>query len=133
MADRTLEIQAAFVAALKAHAGVSALVGARVYDRIPEAAAVPNISIGSVSGDPFDAVGLRGQRNIFDVHAWSEKPGAVECRQIMAQINDALHWADLTLSAGTAVRCNVISKRDTADPDGVTHHGTVTFEIITDG
>lgn len=133
MADRTVEIQKAFVAILKADAGVAALVGARVYDKVPEATAFPYLSLGVVSGVPFDAEGLRGMQHIFDVHVWSRTVGAVECRRICAAVNEALHWAALTLDGGASVFCRATSRRDMDDPDGVTTHGVVTFEILTDG
>jgi hypothetical protein len=139
VADRTLEIQAAIYAALVADAGVGALVGDKIYDAAYDPATAtgtpvpPYITIGAVSAIPMDGTLLRGMEHLFDVHVWSEKPGAVECRQIMAAVYGALHWADLTLSAGTAVFCRMTSRRDFADPDGVTTHGVVTFEIITDG
>ncbi len=133
MADRTVEIQKAIVGVLRAHAGTSALVSSRIYDRAPESATFPFLTLGVVAGIPFDGEALRGMRHIFDVHAWSRTVSAVECRRIVAQVFDALHWADLTLDGGTPVICRVTDRRDFADPVGVTTHGVVSIEIVTDG
>jgi hypothetical protein len=133
VADRALEIQKAVVARLKAHSGVAALIAGRVYDRAPEGVAFPYVSIGPAFVTPFDAQAMRGTEVVLQLDVWSRKPGAVECRQIMAAINAALHWHDLALDAGKAVLCRASSRRNMPDPDGVTTHGVVELSILTDG
>lgn len=133
MADRTLEIQAALVARLKAVAGVTDLIGTRVYDRAPQDVTFPYIAIGDVFDAPFDAVDLRGQETVVRLDVWSRAPGRVECRRILAAANAALHWHDLAISAGTLVLCRISGRRDMLDPDGETSHGVLDLSIITDG
>lgn len=133
MADRVLEVQAAIVARLVADAGVHALVADRIYDRVSEGVTFPYIQIGDAVVLAFDAQGLRGQEINVSLHAWSRKPGRVECRQIMAAIYIALHWHNLSLSSGALVLCRESGRRDMDDPDGVTSHGVIDFTIITDG
>lgn len=133
MADRTLEVQKALVAALKAAAGVSALVGARVYDRAPDGVTFPYLQVRHVATTPADAQGRRGSEALWTVDVWSRAPGAVECRRIMAAVHGALHWATPTLDAGSVVMCRENGRRDVADPDGVTTHGMLDFIIVTDG
>lgn len=132
MADRTLAVQAALVDALKADAGVAALVGTRVYDRAPQGAAHPLITVRHVSTVPFDGVGLRGREALWSVDVWSREPGSAETREILAAIHAALHWASLTLSAGSVVFCRENGMRDFRDPDGVTTRGVADFIILTE-
>ena len=130
MADRVLQVRKALVARLRSQ--ITA-VSNRVYDRVPEAATFPYLQIGPATAVPFDAVGLRGQETAITVHAWSRKPGSVECAQLLAAMNAALHWYQLPLDAGGTVLCRVVNRRDMADPDGITTHGMLDLTIITDG
>nr|MBA3570571.1 DUF3168 domain-containing protein [Pyrinomonadaceae bacterium] len=46
MSDASLELQKAIVAALRSAAGVTAIVGQRIYDQPPASPAFPYTSIG---------------------------------------------------------------------------------------
>lgn len=133
MADRTLEAQKAVVARLKAHGGINAIIAGRVYDRPPQNVVFPYVTLGPVTAVPFDAEGLRGSEMAFSLHVWSRKPGAVEMRQIMAAIYAAMHWHELALDAGKAVMCRVSGRREIEDSDGITSHGMLDLQILTDG
>lgn len=133
MADRTPELQKAVVAALGANAGVAALVGDRIYDRVPQATLFPHISIGDVIGADFGAQGLQGTDAIMRIDVWSRAIGKIEARRIMAAVVAALHQTDLTLDAGTFVLGRWVGSRDMLDPDGQTTHGIVEFHFLTDG
>lgn len=133
MADRTLEVQKAIVARLKAHTGTDALVNDRVYDRPPQGVVFPYIAVDETIAIPFDAQALRGMTLVVTLHVWSRLPGAVECRAIMAAVNDALHWHALAIEAGTLVMCRATMRRTMGDPDGITTHGVMNFDITTDG
>lgn len=130
MADPTLALQAALVAALKADAGVSALVGARVYDRAPEAVAFPYLSLGPERTEPFDAQGTEGREIVWQVDVWSEAAGRVEARQIMAAVAARLHEGALTVTGFAFVMGILLSQRTLAEPDGARTHGVMTFRFI---
>lgn len=130
-ADRTLYVQEAMVARLRDHEGAFRLLAGRVYDRPPQNVVLPYASFGESIALPFDAQGLRGQEMDITIHVWSRKPGAAECRQIAAQISDALHWHRLGLAEGTSVLCRHTSTRVMGDPDGITSHGVLHFTVIT--
>lgn len=131
MADSTLPAQAAIVAALKADAGVTALVGARVYDRAPDDVAFPYVSLGPESAQPFEAQLLDGWDMSLQIDTWSRKTGRVECRQIMAAIYAALHGAALAVSGHALVMVVLQLQTTMDDPDGVTVHGVQRFTVIT--
>lgn len=131
MADDTLPVQSAIVAALKGNSGVSALVGARVYDLAPQNAVMPYVSIGPVIGEPFEAQLIDGWLQLVQIDTWSDKPGGVECRQIMAAIYAALHDAALTVTGRALVKIKLQSQRDIRDVNDAVRHGVQQFEIIT--
>lgn len=133
MADRSLQVQKAIVARLKAASAVTSIVGQRIYDRAPQNVTFPYLRLMDVSSVPFDAEALRGRDMLLQISVFSRAVGRVEARQVMAAINEALHRRDLELEAGVVVLCRVSSARDMADPDDVTTHGIVELQIITDG
>jgi hypothetical protein len=133
VADRVPEAQKAVVARLKAHTGTNAIIAGRVYDRPPQDVVFPYVSLGPVTAIPFDAQGLRGSDMLFTLHLWTRTPGAIGMRLLAAQVYAALHWHALTLDAGTAVMCRINGRREITDPDGITSHGMLDLQILTDG
>lgn len=130
MADPTLALQAALVAALKADAGVSALVGARVHDRAPEGVTFPYLSLGPVRAEPFDAQATDGREIVWQLDVWSDGPGKVEALHIMAAVAARLHEGALTVTGFAFVMGVLLSQRTLAEPDGERTHGVMTFRFI---
>lgn len=127
MSDSSLPVQAAIVAALKADAEVAGLVGARVYDRAPEAVAFPYVSFGPEAGEPFDAAALSGWDATIQIDTWSRKGGRVEAKAIMAAISARLHRGALTV-AGHALVFLLLEFQTVLDGgDGETVHGVQRF------
>ena len=133
MADRTPEVQKAVVAALKANAGVTALVGSRVYDRPPQDVTYPYLRIGDALVAPFDGDELRGSEIVMPIHCWVAGPCPVEARLLAKAVVAAMHWSSLSLDAGAAVFVRWSSTRDQPDPDDVRRQAIVDLEILTDG
>lgn len=130
-ADSSLALQAAIVAALKADAGVAALVGARVYDRAPEGVVFPYISLGPETGEPFDAAEMSGWEASLQLDSWSRKTGRAEVKAIMAALSARLHEGSLTVAGHRFVRSVLEFQSVLGDPDGVTVHGVQRFQFIT--
>ena len=66
MADPDLEFQGAIVTAFKADAGVTALVGQRVYDSFPPDVIFPYISIGPSDELQIDAECISASTSCFN-------------------------------------------------------------------
>lgn len=115
---------------------VAALVGDRIYDRIPRGAALPYVQFGERQTlDEGTDCGDSAEVAI-DVHVWSEAPAAVEAERILGALRSAIRTAD---AAGTiappgwrAVRVHCPQSRTFADPDGLTTHGVLTVEAYLD-
>jgi hypothetical protein len=130
MTDSTLEIQKAFVAALKADATLAALVGTRIYDEPPQNPAYPNVTFGPVTADAWDSDGTLGWEAFVQIDAWSEKPGKPEVSRIMAAIKTVLHRSTLTLDTQTV--CLALLDFSSILPwDGGTRHGVQRFRVLT--
>lgn len=127
MTAPALELQGAIIAALKADASVDALVGDRIYDRVPVNASFPYVSWGipdqvDDSNDCSDIVEVN-----VTLHVWSRDYGSVKATQIAGAIRDALHDADLSLTDNALIY--IIHRNTAAGPseDGITTHLMVMF------
>lgn len=97
MADSTLESLKAVVTRLKAHAGTAALVGTRVYSRVPQNATFPYIKV-SLESDIFEADDFSGMSHTLRIQAFSRKFAPKECLDIRTQADDALDRQELLVS-----------------------------------
>lgn len=137
MGSAVLELQGAIVSLLKADAGVSAIVDARIFDHVPRSA-----QSGEITAQ-FPFVGIAGtdeQSDLIDcidgidlsidIDCWSRKPGAPEVRAIAHAVRAALHEADVSLSDNALVLLQHRQTRTFRDPDGLTSHAVLTFEAL---
>lgn len=87
-----LVTQAAIRAALVANAGVTAIIGQRMYDRVPPSAEHPLARFGRFMIDRDDTMGERGWRVAVEIVVENDKPaGRVEAMQAAEAIFAVLH------------------------------------------
>lgn len=132
MSDPALDTLAAFVAALKAEPSVAAIVGDRVYDRVPQRVQYPCLQVRDIQVMADDAECVDGFEIFADVHIWSRAYGTPEARRLCSAVHTALHNATLTLATYSVVEIRHQSTRVLDDPDGETSHGIVTFRALVD-
>lgn len=133
MSDASLPLQKAIVAALKAHAGLTALVGGRVYDGVPRSAAKPYVSYGPSDVLTEEADEYEGFDESLQIDAWSAGPGRVEIKKIGRAIHDALHETALSLDESQRlVALTVEQVRYLTEPDGLTQHAAVAVRARTE-
>jgi hypothetical protein len=129
--DTSFELQKAIVRVLR-DAGTSA--GDRVYNPVPASAKFPYISMGliQVLNEKYD--GLTGVKCFVTLHAWSQERSRVEIHTIGRQIIAALDGVDEEMSrADLDVRsCEFEDAQYIDDPDGLTAHAVLTFQVLTD-
>lgn len=96
MIDAQLPLQAAAVAALKAHAGVTVIIAQRVYDRAPVSPGASYITLGS-SQSVDDSDGCHHLVTCYlDIDCWSTAVGFPEVKRLGAAAAQALN-APLTV------------------------------------
>lgn len=133
MADGpALALQAALVTRMKANAGLTALVGARVYGKIPHSSSLtfPFVQIGQkvvvalrLSGD------CRHYVVTFSVEGHSRwVAGEVEAQRIARAIELALDGAPLSVSGFVLSWCSYVTDTVSLGPDGETYIAIVAFE-----
>ena len=129
MADGpALALQAALVTRLRANAGLTALVGARVYDEPPQGVVFPYVRIGSVDLAPLRMTTCSHEDLIFSIEAHSRPvSGRVEAARIAHAVRVALDAAPLTVTGYTLDWCDWITQAVTRAPDGRSYIATIAF------
>lgn len=135
-------LQERVFATLRTSAAVTAKVGPRIFDRVPDApppnapqqrAIFPHIVIGEDElNDDSDGCGVAFEA-IVTVHVFSRAVGKAEAKTIGAAVRAALD-AQLEIS-GVACRdddSHFRSARYFTEPDGLTTHGVLTFRYVFD-
>lgn len=128
MADPLFELQRALYALLTSDAAVTALVGGRVFDRVPKDAAQPYISFGPVTADDDGADCIDGLSVAVQIDVWSQAVGYGEAKEIAGAVRKAIGAADLALDTNALADITHRSTRILRDPDGLTSHAVLTFE-----
>jgi hypothetical protein len=132
MTSATLALQKAIYAALVADEGVGVLIGDRIYDIAPRNAAFPYVTLGRVSEIDWSTGTEDGAEHRLTLDVWSRQHGKSECHAIAAAIRTALNDAALPLDGHALVglRCQSIDTQ--RDPDGITFHGVMRFQAVTE-
>ena len=133
MTSPAFELQVLLVSTLKANAAVMALVDG-VYDTVPSTAwdgpRKAYISIGPSDVVTDDAEGLAGETHTVQLDVWSRAVGQPECKKICTAVKKALHKRELTLAVNALVSIELTLERVMRDPDGVSIHGAMQFEVM---
>lgn len=128
-----LALQAAVIEAMRNDPGVTALIGARSYDRPPDNAVHPYVTLGPADAFEDDAEGITALEVTQQIDVWSlYQGGQSEARRVADAVRKALHNHETALADGTLVDMRVTAVRVMADPDGVTSHGVVTIQALVD-
>ena len=104
-----------------------------VYDQVPPGASYPYTVLGEATEVPDDLHGREGSDMTGTLHVWSAAPSGAEVDTIMAEIDAALHHADLTVAGA---RCWAVTRdlsRVMRDQDMETNeplrHGVVRYRF----
>lgn len=122
------EIQQLVESTLKDNAGVSAIVGGRIYDGAPPAKnrTYPDITFGPSDYTPDDADCIVGREETLQLDCWTRDHGRkAQCKRLVDAVKSALHEANLSLAVNALVSIRVVLVRVMDDPDGLTAHGVV--------
>lgn len=138
MTSPSLEIQGAIVTRLKAYTALTGLVGARVYDGVPDeqkrisdtGAAFPYVSWGPDQSLSDDADCITGFEISIQLDAWSRKVGLPEVKAVAEAVRAALHEYDLPLTDNALVSLRHIQTQTLRDPDGLTNHAVIEFTAL---
>lgn len=135
--DASFELIKAMMTRLKASLEVTAFVGQRIYDRVPEQQnnsgdlAFPYISLGPDTSVPDDFDCLDGEELTIQWDVWTsgdgEAYGTAQCRKICGAVKKALHDAELSLTTNALVSLQFELRRIIDDPNPAISHGVMQF------
>lgn len=134
MADGfSLAIQKGVRAALVADAGVSALVGVRIYDEPPSDAVFPYLRFGDISPSAADTDSTEGAEVQIGIEAHSRSlAGRVEAVRMVEAVKAALHRqeASVTVAGFNLVELIFQTYAATRDPSGRGYTATISLRAI---
>lgn len=118
------EVQAALYAYLNGH------ISAPVYDKVPETASTPYVSIGEDSFEPDDTDESLGGEVFIELEIWSTYEGKKEAKTIARQIKQRLHRSYLNVEGFSFAAAHWESSDTFAEPDGETTRAVETYRIL---
>jgi hypothetical protein len=121
----------AVIARLKADAGVTALLGGRVWDEPPVEADLPHLRIGRGESRPVGADGC-GIEQALTLTAVSGFRGSEEARAILAAVRACLTDAPLEADGVKAVSARVTFSDVFSSPDGARRYAVLRFRAVTE-
>ncbi|TPM55348.1 DUF3168 domain-containing protein [Mesorhizobium sp. B2-2-4] len=130
MTSPSLELQGAIVARLKAVAGVTALIGQRVYDRVPAKPVFPYVTLGPMDELSEDADCIDGFSIALDINVWSRAVGFPEAKRIGDAVRAGLLDPELALTDNALVYFQHRQTVYSEDPDGLTNRARMSFEAF---
>lgn len=132
MPEATLPLQAVVVAALKAHAPLAAIVGAKVYDRVPANTSPPYVALTGWQ-ELEDGTDCSDASEIFfDCQCYSASVGRPEAAKMAGAVKDALHRLMPNAVGWTEAEILYRSTIYFTETDGVTTRAVVNFHALTD-
>lgn len=126
------ELQKAIHANLVGDASLSSLVGGRVYDRPPQDAAFPFVTLGDTEVEP-DGAGSEGAAiHRLALSVWSRARGRREAKEIMSVIDAALQDASLALTGHVLVNLQLERASVSYASDAEALRGRLVFRAYTE-
>jgi len=132
LTDPTLALQAAISGLLLGSPDVTSLLDDRIFDKIPNAPEFPYMSFGEFQMLPELGEGIDAAQSFVTLHTWDRFKSSRATKGLARSIIAALHDQDLTIDGGGVQSLLLQSSRVIPDPDGLTSHGILVFEILTD-
>lgn len=127
-----LAVQAALIGALKADAGLAALVAGRVHDGAPQGAAFPHVALADLASLDLSDTGGEGAEHFATFLVWSRAGGRREALEILGAMTAALDGAALA-PAGHALVTLAVERLETRrEADGRTWRGLMRVRAVTE-
>jgi hypothetical protein len=126
-----LAVQKAIYDALQFNAAVDALVGDRIYDRVPANATMPYVHIRSLQAVDDGSDCVDAWEIFVDIDAWDNGVGKPGASNVVSAVRMALH--EVAMSLVEPYSLIAIDHRDSAidtEADGLTTRGRMTFRTL---
>lgn len=108
------------------------LGGPKVFDRIPERAAFPYLTLGRTTVVDWSTGTEDGDEHLLTLHVWAKGGGKAETYQIMDQVTNKLHDAHLPIDGYRLVNLQLQFAEARLEPESTAYHGILRFRAVTE-
>ena len=126
-----LALQRAIQSAVATDPTLTALIGARVFDRVPDRARTPYVTHGRVETMALDGDAPGTQQHLLTLDVWSRARGRREVLDVLAGLRRALHRTAPALDGHRLVSLREVTASIGPDEDGL-QRGTATYRAVTE-
>lgn len=110
----------------------SQLGGARIYNKAPQAQALPYITLGQTVNLDWSTGTDDGSEHDLTLHIWTNADSDDPVHEIMDGVRRLLHDQPLSLDGHYLVNLRHAFSEARIDPDGEAMHGIVRFRAVTE-
>ncbi|MEN3792950.1 DUF3168 domain-containing protein [Fulvimarina sp. MAC3] len=133
LAHPSSELQQSIFKALTGDPALTGLLGGpKVFDRRPERAAFPYLTLGRTSVMDWSTGTEDGSEHILTLHVWAKGGGKQETYEIMDQVSKKLDDANLPLEGHQLVNLRLQFAEARQEPESTTYHGILRFRAVTE-
>ena len=133
MTHPTAELQETIFGSLTSDPALTALLGGpKVFDRRPDRAAFPYLTLGRTAVVDWSTGTEDGAEHILTLHVWAKGGGKRETYEIMDKVATRLNDAHLPLEGHHLVNLRLQFAEARQEPDSPTYHGILRFRAVTE-
>ncbi|MBB3934497.1 DUF3168 domain-containing protein [Aureimonas phyllosphaerae] len=133
MAHPSAELQTTIVSTLTRDPALLArLGGPKVFDRVPERAAFPYLTLGRTAVVDWSTGTEDGAEHILTLHVWAKGGSKQETYEIMDVVSNKLHDQALLLAGHRLVNLQLQFAEARQEPDSPAYHGILRFRAVTE-
>ncbi len=127
------EVQKAVITALAAHSPLTALLAggvAGVREFVRADTAFPYVVLADIASSPFDTQGDEGFEVVTKLEIYSRKPGGLECRTLLAKVQEALLAETINVEGQQVVDLRLAGGESRLMEDGQTYRASLMVRIF---
>ncbi|MEP7456792.1 DUF3168 domain-containing protein [Phyllobacterium sp. SB3] len=132
MTSAGLELQKALLACLKTDGSLERLLGGRVYDRVPQKAEFPYVTLGASNIYDWSTATERGSEHLFTLNVWNRAGGRKSIFEIMNLIERRLATAQLLLKGHLLINLDIQYSQARAEDDQDGYTGILRYRAVTE-
>ena len=123
-------LQTAIYSKLSNDSNLTSVLGASVFDDIPENTPYPYVQLGEDDASDYSTKDQNGSEVAVNIDIWSRYRGSLEAKNIMDRIHTLLHDSSLSVTGSNFINMRFEFSDIIRDPDGITRHGVMRFRAI---
>ncbi|MBO0661832.1 DUF3168 domain-containing protein [Jiella sp. MQZ9-1] len=133
MAHPSAELQESIFSALSSDPALTALLGGpKIFDRRPEQASFPYLTLGRTAVVDWSTGTEDGAEHILTLHVWAKGGGKAETYEIMDKVATTLNDAALPLKDYHLVNLRLQFAEARREPETAAYHGILRFRAVTE-